>query len=409
MRESETIQVLGRGTDVHFTIDDSVPFAVAERSLREYLDICRGLYSKGTVSVNVGRRILHPEQLSTIKEILDQETGLTVTEYWCPRDTLDQALAGPEPNRVIPDAPAEDAAGPEFNPLEEPLEALMETPAIPETAPDTAQVPETATATEEVPGPTAAPIAEAEMPLGMQLALFAPACDSESTAPATEQLPATQPADTVNLPIAVLSEDSPAITEPTESVAEIEATPLSEEEEIPETDHPVASVDGTTVEDSIPEPTALADDLDESSSVLASLQNPFLSPMERADRALIIKNTCRSGEVIRYPGDVVVFGDVNPGAEIVADGDVIVLGSLRGMAHAGAGGNLKSTIFALNLDAHRLQIGPHSGEAPRTSNRSKQSNKSVNPRIAYVRRGSIYVVPFTRRSEQYQGGILYEG
>jgi hypothetical protein len=77
MQEAETIQVLGRGTNVDFTIDDDVPFEIAERSLREYLEVCRGLYSSGTVSVNVGRRILVPDQLTAIKEILDQETGLT--------------------------------------------------------------------------------------------------------------------------------------------------------------------------------------------------------------------------------------------------------------------------------------------------------------------------------------------
>ena len=71
MQEADTIQVLGRGTSVDFTIDDSVPFEIAERSLREYLEVCRGLYSSGTVSVNVGRRILVPDQLSAIKNILD--------------------------------------------------------------------------------------------------------------------------------------------------------------------------------------------------------------------------------------------------------------------------------------------------------------------------------------------------
>ena len=37
MPETETIQVLGRGTNVNFSIDDSVPFELAERRLREYL------------------------------------------------------------------------------------------------------------------------------------------------------------------------------------------------------------------------------------------------------------------------------------------------------------------------------------------------------------------------------------
>ena len=129
----------------------------------------------------------------------------------------------------------------------------------------------------------------------------------------------------------------------------------------------------------------------------------------RGSEALIIKNTCRSGEVIRYPGDVVVFGDVNPGAEIVAAGDIVVLGALRGMAHAGADGNLKATILALNLESHRLQIGSCVGERPRGARKGRGGAKGVNPQIAYLRRRSIFVAPFERRCEDYQGGVPYEG
>ena len=129
----------------------------------------------------------------------------------------------------------------------------------------------------------------------------------------------------------------------------------------------------------------------------------------RGNEALIIKHTCRSGEVIRYPGDVVVFGDVNPGAVIIADGDIIVLGTLRGMAQAGAGDDPKATILALNLETQRLQIGQHAGEAPKESKRHRNGNRNPGPQIAYLRRGSVFVAPFARRREEYQGGILYEG
>jgi len=137
----------------------------------------------------------------------------------------------------------------------------------------------------------------------------------------------------------------------------------------------------------------------------------------RGAEALIIKNTCRSGEVVRYPGDVVVFGDVNPGAEIVAGGDIMVLGALRGMAHAGSDGNLKATIFALNLESHRLQIGSHStsrhpepAEGPRATRKGKSGpTRRMNPQIAYLRRHSIFVAPFSAAAEEYHGGVLYEG
>jgi septum site-determining protein MinC len=53
---------------------------------------------------------------------------------------------------------------------------------------------------------------------------------------------------------------------------------------------------------------------------------------------------------------VVVLGDVNPGAEIVAEGNVIVWGRVRGMVHAGAKGDTSARICALELSATQLRI-----------------------------------------------------
>ncbi|MBI5942930.1 MAG: septum site-determining protein MinC [Chloroflexi bacterium] len=74
------------------------------------------------------------------------------------------------------------------------------------------------------------------------------------------------------------------------------------------------------------------------------------------DTALLISKTIRSGTRIEYPGHVVVIGDVNPGAEIVAEGNVIVWGRVRGMIHAGAKGNRSAFICALDLSANQLRI-----------------------------------------------------
>ncbi len=75
-----------------------------------------------------------------------------------------------------------------------------------------------------------------------------------------------------------------------------------------------------------------------------------------SDQALFIAKTIRSGTRIEYPGTVVVFGDVNPGAEIVAEGNVIVWGRVRGVIHAGAKGNRSAYICALDLSANQLRI-----------------------------------------------------
>jgi septum site-determining protein MinC len=67
--------------------------------------------------------------------------------------------------------------------------------------------------------------------------------------------------------------------------------------------------------------------------------------------ARMVYLTLRSGQRIETEHSVIVFGDVNSGAEIIAGGDIVVLGKLRGVAHAGAydttgGGRV---IFALGL------------------------------------------------------------
>ena len=74
------------------------------------------------------------------------------------------------------------------------------------------------------------------------------------------------------------------------------------------------------------------------------------------DMALFINKTLRSGKRVEFPGHVVVMGDVNAGAEIVADGNVIVWGRVRGMIHAGAKGDRSATICALDLSATQLRI-----------------------------------------------------
>lgn len=74
------------------------------------------------------------------------------------------------------------------------------------------------------------------------------------------------------------------------------------------------------------------------------------------DTALYVNKTLRSGTRIEFPGHIVVVGDVNPGAEIVAEGNVIVWGRVRGMIHAGCKGNRSAFICALDLSANQLRI-----------------------------------------------------
>ena len=69
-----------------------------------------------------------------------------------------------------------------------------------------------------------------------------------------------------------------------------------------------------------------------------------------------IQNCIRSGQKEEYSGSLVIFGDVNAGAEIIAGGNIAILGSLRGFAHAGANGNTMAVISANSIDVTQVRI-----------------------------------------------------
>ena len=69
------------------------------------------------------------------------------------------------------------------------------------------------------------------------------------------------------------------------------------------------------------------------------------------------KGSLRSGQRIEFEGSVVIIGDVNDGAEIIAEDNIVVLGALRGMAHAGAKGNEQAIIAARIIDSLQIRIG----------------------------------------------------
>ncbi|MCL1906176.1 MAG: septum site-determining protein MinC [Clostridiales bacterium] len=79
---------------------------------------------------------------------------------------------------------------------------------------------------------------------------------------------------------------------------------------------------------------------------------------------IMVNRTLRSGQNLHYDGNVVIMGDVNPGAEVVASGHVLVMGSLRGLVHAGATGEEEATVTALALVPTQLRIAAHITRPP---------------------------------------------
>lgn len=100
---------------------------------------------------------------------------------------------------------------------------------------------------------------------------------------------------------------------------------------------------------------------------------------------LYLKMTLRSGVDIRHPGTVVVLGDVNPGSSVIADGDIIIWGRLRGTVHAGASGNAKSSIMALQMEPTLIRIADKVARGPETP------PAQFYPEVAYITSGGIRI------------------
>jgi len=88
---------------------------------------------------------------------------------------------------------------------------------------------------------------------------------------------------------------------------------------------------------------------------LYSIKRTFENEIQNSDTKFY-KGALRSGQKLEYEGSIVLMGDLNGGAEIVAGENIAVVGSLRGVAHAGAKGNKKAIITAASIEAPQIRI-----------------------------------------------------
>jgi len=91
------------------------------------------------------------------------------------------------------------------------------------------------------------------------------------------------------------------------------------------------------------------------------------------------RGSLRSGQKIETEGSLVIIGDVNSGAEVIASDNIIVLGALRGLAHAGAKGNKQAIIAAGLVDTVQIRIANVVKEIDRDEEpMHKQAYVSIN-------------------------------
>ena len=88
---------------------------------------------------------------------------------------------------------------------------------------------------------------------------------------------------------------------------------------------------------------------------LHGIKKAFSKEIETSETKFF-RGSLRSGQKEEYEGSIVILGDVNGGAEVIASENIIILGSLRGLAHAGAKGNKEAIIAANQIECPQIRI-----------------------------------------------------
>ncbi|MGL4741972.1 MAG: septum site-determining protein MinC [Sarcina sp.] len=113
-------------------------------------------------------------------------------------------------------------------------------------------------------------------------------------------------------------------------------------------------------------------------------------------RTKFLRKPVRSGQCVSYAGNIVIIGDINHGAEVVADGNIAVFGSIKGRVFAGNNGNERAIISAFSLEPEVLSIAGIMTISP------DDFEKPSYPEVAKLKDGSIIVEPYLPNKYTYK-------
>lgn len=128
--------------------------------------------------------------------------------------------------------------------------------------------------------------------------------------------------------------------------------------------------------------------------------------LKRETEVYTVARVVRSGQVLKVQGDLLLIGDVNPGGTVVAAGNIFVLGSLRGIAHAGAEGNKQAVIAASLLKPAQLRISGIINRAP-----DHTPNVGIDMECAYLEHDEMIIERLQQLTHlrpnlnRFEGGI----
>lgn len=109
---------------------------------------------------------------------------------------------------------------------------------------------------------------------------------------------------------------------------------------------------------------------------------------------VVVDRTLRGGQEIRTQSSVLVCGNVNPGAQIIAGGSIDIRGTCRGMVHAGAYGDASAFVVADHLIPTQIRIADLIARSPDTP--SGRPEPGDGAERASIKNGQIVIEPIKR-------------
>ena len=127
-------------------------------------------------------------------------------------------------------------------------------------------------------------------------------------------------------------------------------------------------------------------------------QNILADILKQYQLNLKIVAVDKRGEEIFSKGSIVIEGNVNPGAKIIAGGNIDIHGHCRGIVYAGAYGDINSYIIADKLSPLQIRIAHLIARAPDNSESITDNKKSSTPEKAIICDNTIILEPFNREN-----------
>lgn len=132
---------------------------------------------------------------------------------------------------------------------------------------------------------------------------------------------------------------------------------------------------------------------------IKSIENEMdLLKKKEKDQVQLVTGTIRSGQVQEYNGNILFIGDVNPGGHLTATGSIFILGTLRGIAHAGKNGEEDSIIAASVMDPTQLRIADFISYPP-----DKKDRNVITHKFAFVKDKQIQLEELSQLSNIRNG------